>query len=167
MSVLSLVIVLLSGGVLQAVLPTWAAAGQMPVPVLPALVVYYALTRNRVAAFWIGVAAGLVQDALGIVPLGFSSCCFAVAALLLNRYREEVFEWEGLTHMILGGAAAAGTTLALGLLLGAAAGMHLPVGRIALKTLGAAGLGVATTPLVCRGVRRLDVMLGLVAEARR
>ena len=167
MRLLSLAVVLLCGGVLQAVLPTWAAAGQMPVPVIPSLVVYYALTRGRATAFWIAVAAGLVQDALGIVPLGFSSCCFAVAALLLNRYREEVFEWEGLTHMILGGATAAGVTLALGLLLGAAAEMHLPAGRIVLKTLGAAMLGVATTPLVCRGVRNLDVMLGLVQEGRR
>lgn len=167
MSLLLLAVVLLFGGVLQAVLPTWAAAGQMPVPVLPALVVYYSLTRGRVRAFWIAVAAGLVQDALGIVPLGFSSCCFAVAALLLNRYREEVFEWEGLTHMILGGAAAAGTTLALGLLLGAAAGLDLPAGRILLKTLGAAALGVLTTPLVCRAIRRLDVMLDLLSEARR
>jgi rod shape-determining protein MreD len=167
MRLLSLTVVLLSGGVLQAVLPTWAVAGQMPVPVLPALVVYYALTRNRAAAFWIAVSAGLVQDALGIVPLGFSSCCFAVAALLLNRYREEVFEWEDLTHMILGGVTVGGVTLALGVLLGAAADMHLPAGRIVLKTFGAAALGVATTPLVCRGVHHLDVMLGLVQEGRR
>lgn len=167
MSILSVVIVLFCGGVLQAVLPTWAVAGHMPFPVIPAAVVYYSLTRGRVAAFWIAVTAGLVQDALGLVPLGFSSCCFGVAGLLLNRYREEVFEWEGLTHMILGGATAAGVTLALGLLLGAAEEIRQPVARVVIKTIGAGALGIAVTPFVCRGVRRLEIMLGLIREARR
>lgn len=166
MRALSMAIVLFCGGLLQAVLPAWAVVGQMPPPVLPALVVYYALTRDRAEAFWIAVAAGLVQDALGLVPLGYSSCCFAVAGLLLNRYREEVFEWQGLTHMILGGATAAGVTLALGLLLRAAAETGLPAGRIALKTLGAGALGIVVTPLVCRAVGRLEGMLGLTREAR-
>jgi rod shape-determining protein MreD len=164
---LSIIVAIFCAGVAQAVGPTWAALGHMPLPALPALTVYYALTRDRTVALWIAIAAGVVQDALGPVPMGYSSCCLGAAAILINRYREEVFEWEGLTHMIFGGLTAAGTALSLGLMIGAGADARLSFGRVVLKTAGAGILGAAVAPIVCSALSRLEMLLGMREEARR
>ena len=166
MKFLTLLVVLICGGVLQAVLPTWALFGRAPAPVLTALVIYYALTRSRTAVLWIAVLAGVVQDALGLIPLGYSSFCLCLVALLFHRYRDEVFVWAGVTHMVFGGIAALGVTLAQALLLGFGAEVAVSAGDVARKALGAAVLGIATTPLVYVAVEKLDLMLGNVELQR-
>ena len=166
MSVLAMVVVFLVGGMLQALLPTFALLGHAPVPVLTALVVYYALTRRRTTVLWAAMLAGVVQDALGPVPLGYSSCGFCLAGLLLNRYRDEVFIWAGVTHLVFGALAAAGATLLQALLLAGGAGLHLAPGHVALKLLGATVLGAVSTPLVYAAVESLETTLGIMSPRR-
>lgn len=167
MRLASPILLLAAAGVAQAVSPTPAVAGQAPVPVLATLVLHFALTRSRPGALAIAVAAGVVQDSLGHVPMGYSSAAFAAVAALLYRYRDEVFESRALTHMMLGAVAAAAATLITGLLLTASQAQTVGAGALALKTFGAAALGVLAAPLVCGAARRFERHIGVEAEATR
>lgn len=166
MNVIAMSIALGAAAVLQAVLPTAAWLGQVPVPVLLSLVVYYALSRSRPALIGAALAAGVLQDALGEVPLGCSSLCFCVVGLMLNRYREEIFPWEGVTHMVFGGAAAAAVAVATAVLLTMPGLLELSFGAVALKVVGALLLGMVATPFVCRATHRLDKWLGTLEPER-
>ncbi len=166
MTAVSLLVLLVFGGVVQAVAPSAAWLGEVRPPVLAALVVYYALSRDRAVVLWVAVLAGLVQDALGPVPLGTSSFGFGVAGLLVHRFRGEVFVWSGLTHAVMGALTAGGVTLATGVLLRATGQIALPAARILHKGTAALLLGAMTAPIVCRLAERQERMLGLLPEAR-
>ncbi|MDZ4198419.1 MAG: rod shape-determining protein MreD, partial [Kiritimatiellia bacterium] len=147
MTVFSMIVVMLLGGVLQAVLPTAAWLGEVRPPVLLSLALYYALTRERIP-LGAALTAGLVQDALGLLPLGVSPLCFCVAVLLIHRNRDSIFIGQGVTHMVLGSLAAGLVTFALYLLLAVSDLLHLPASRVALKMFGAMVLGGLTAPLL-------------------
>ncbi len=161
MNALAMVIVILLGGVLQALLPVWPRLGQAPVPVLTGVALYYALHRGRGAAFAAAVAAGVVQDALSLTPLGYSAVGFVCITAALHPHRDEVFTGAGLTHVIFGALAAAGLTLLQAALLAGGMEWRVAPGALALKTLGALALGALATPLVFAAVRRVDRFLGL------
>ena len=166
MTVLSLLFLLATAGVLQAVIPPVAVLGRAPLPVLAALVVYYALTRETGFMLAAAVLAGVVHDALGLVPLGYSSCCFGLGALLVHRFRRDVFAWEWLTRLVMGGAVAGGTVLGMSLLLRATRQIELPATTVAVKTLGSVLLGAALVPLVCALAEGLDRRLDLLEGGR-
>jgi cell shape-determining protein MreD len=162
-NVVALLFLFSAGAVAQALLPTAPWLGQAHAPILLSLSLYYALTRPRAAALAAALAAGVLNDALGPIPLGYSSAGFAAAALAVSRYREEVFVWRHVTHMIFGALSSAGVTLALAALLQATGLVSLAPGLAALKTAGAFVLGAATLPAVYAVGRRIDTMLGLAA----
>ncbi len=165
MTILLMVFSLVCAAVLQALLPPWAWLGQAGVPFLLSVVLYYALERGYGVMLAAAIAGGLLQDALGMIPLGYSSFCFCVAALVVERYRESVFVGQWLTHVVFGALASAGVTLGLALLLGAG-GLAAPnPGRVVLKTVGALLLGALVVPLVFHVIDSLDRLLGNV-EAR-
>lgn len=165
MKFFSMLVMMLLGGVLQAVLPTAAWLGEVRPPVLLSLTVYYALTR-REPPLAAALIAGLIQDALGPVPLGLSSILFCAVALLVHRHRGSIFSGSGLARLVLGAAAAALTTAGLYLLLSAGGVFRLPVSRAFLKIASAALLGGLLAPLVCDRMDRFERMLG-IREARR
>ncbi|MCX7819081.1 MAG: rod shape-determining protein MreD [Kiritimatiellae bacterium] len=167
MSTAGALLLLFAGGVLQAVMPAPAMAGQTPIPLLVALVVHYALTRRRPFALAVAVAAGLVQDALGLVPLGVSSAAFAVVALLAGRYREEVFEFRTATHVAIGAIAAPAATLLTALLLAALGQLSVGSLQVLLKLAGAAVLGAFVTPVVAESAARFERHIGASPEGRR
>lgn len=161
MSILAVLLALLVGGALQAMLPAFAWLGSAAVPILPSLVIYYALTRHRAAVLGIAVTAGVIQDALGLVPLGYSSCALCVAGLALHRYRDEVFTHAALTHAVFGLVAVPATVGILATLL--AAGTHYWPGAVVVlgRMAGAALLGAVCAPPVCAAAARVDAALGL------
>jgi len=167
MNVLSTALLLFAGGVLQAVLPAPAATGQTPIPVLAALVVHHALHRSRVFALWTAIAAGVLYDSLGPMPLGVSSAAFAVVALLVGRYREDVFESRFVTCAALGAMAVPAATLISALLLGAMRELTVSGLHVLWKMAGALVLGAAVTPLVAEAAVRFERMVGAVREVRR
>ena len=61
---------LLACGTLQALAPAWGPLGNPAFPILPG-VVLYAATHKRARDFvWVALAAGVLDDALSLAPLG-------------------------------------------------------------------------------------------------
>lgn len=168
MSALAILLSLVLAGALQAMLPAAAALGGAVAPVLTGLVVHYALTRSTGAMLFAAASAGIVQDALGLVPLGYSSAAFCLAGWVIHRWRAEVYEASSLTHAVFGALAAGGVCLLQALLLAAGEGLRPGGAAVALKTAGALLLGAVCVPWVCALARRLDTALGWTpSEARR
>lgn len=167
MNAICALLLMFAGGMLQAVLPAPAVAGQTPIPILAALVVHHSLTRSRAFALWVAVAAGVVCDSLGRVPLGVSSAAFAVVALLVGRYREEVFGSRVATHAALGAIAIPAATLLTALLLAAMRELSVGLPRVLLKVAGAAMLGALVTPMVADAAARFERLIGATPEVRR
>lgn len=160
MNAMVMIFMLALGAVLQAVLPAWAVLGLARVPVLLGLVLYYALTRPRAAALRAAVLAGLLQDGLGMIPLGYSSFCFSVMSIAVNHVKDEVFANQWGTHMLFGAAANAAVTLGLYLLLVHGGDLAMSGRGALLKIGGALLLGAVAAPLVFRGAAALERMLG-------
>lgn len=162
MSVLALIFTLLMAALLQAIFPAARWTGYAPVPVMTSLVVYYALVRPRGILLTAAVGAGLMEDSLGQMPLGYSIFCFCVVGLVVEYFRENMMVRQWSTHVAFGAVANAGVTLALLLLL-AKDGLIVPdVLHTLLRLVGAFILGGITAPLVFRAVDSLEKTLGMV-----
>jgi rod shape-determining protein MreD len=159
-----MIFALICGAVLQALIPNWRVMGQAHVPLLLGLVLYYALSPDRGLMWTAAVLAGFLQDALGEIPLGYSSFCFCLVALVVSRFREDVFAHEILMHAVAGALAAGAVTLALTVLLTHDQAVVLSAGRIALKLVGSVLLGAAVTPVVFHALEGTDRMLGNLYE---
>jgi rod shape-determining protein MreD len=157
---------LVLGAVLQAVVPSWAILGEARIPILLGCVLYYALTRPRNTALQAAILAGLLQDALCMIPLGYSSFCFCIVALLANRVKDEVFSHQWFTHLLFGAVANGGMMLVLYVLLVRGGVLSMAVGTLVLRTFGAMLLGAVVTPVTFHAAQVLERRLGLM-EVRR
>lgn len=167
MNVLSALLLVFAGGALQAVLPAPALAGQTPIPILAALVVHHALIRSRAFALGVAIIAGVMCDSLGRIPLGVSSAAFAVVALFIGRYQQEVFESWVTTHAALGALAVPLATLITTVLLAAMRELTVGVLQVLVKLAGAAVLGAFVTPAVAVVATRFERLIGTIPEVRR
>lgn len=166
MNQLSIVFSLLVAALVQAVVPTTGWTGWAPAPVMCGLVVYYALVRPRGQVLEVALLAGLVEDGLSQTPLGTSSFAYAVAGLVIERYREDVVVRQWTTHIVFGALTnLAVTVFALAMLLKDGL-IEPPALHAALRLAGAFILGGAVTPIVFQLMEGLDDTLGLTeAEA--
>jgi cell shape-determining protein MreD len=153
--------------VAQTVLPCCGWPVPVRAPILLGVVLYYAFTRERAAMLATAVLAGLFRDALDLVPLGFSSGCFCIIALAVERLRDVVFASQGVTHLVFGSASAGALALAGGLFLGEAPGSGPSLGRLISYTVASALFGAVTVPVVCRLLTELDISLGTLHEGAR
>lgn len=164
MKVLLMYFSLVGAAVLQAVFPTWRWLGHAHVPVLLGVVLYYALEHSRGMMLQAAVLAGLLQDALGMIPLGYSSFCFIVVAVIASKFKDIVFVHELVTHMLFGALCSAGVTLALYGLLSREDLVALGFGWALWKTAGSLLLGAILVPLTFELLEAADRMLGNVEE---
>lgn len=88
MNTLLIILGTLATASLQALLPTFWWLGGVRIELLPALVVYGALTLPGRQAFALAVAAGLGQDALSAAPFGISALAYSAAALVMIFLRD-------------------------------------------------------------------------------
>ena len=151
---------LIVGAVLQTLIPTWLWTGQAHAPVLLGLVLYYALAHDTRRVLEVAIAAGLLQDALGMIPWGYSSFAFCVVGLAVHRCRDLVFARQWLTHLVFGALGSAAATVLLYALLRAGGAIALGPGWAALKVGGSLVLGAVVVPLVFATVAVLDRRLG-------
>lgn len=166
MSVLVMVISIVACGVLQVQLPALGLLGQAKPPLLLSVVLYYALHRENTKMYTTAVFAGLLQDALSPIPLGFSSCVFCFVGGCVARYRKVLLTESAITQSFFGGIGASAATFIMYLLLVSQSLVHVPPGRLLLKILGAGFYGLLVTPVICLCLWRLDNMLGNILVAK-
>jgi len=147
----------------QAVIPAWNSLGMAKAPLLLAGVLYYALSRDNFQVVESAVLAGILQDSLGPIPLGFSVIAFLSVALLVNTFRDRVFAESAFAQIMLGAAASTLVSLLLFLLLvGGGYRSQVGMGFVLGKSLGMALIGIIAFPLMCRILHGLDLRLGNV-----
>lgn len=141
-------ILLLAAALGQIMLPGIRGLAGSRWPLLACVVVFYALHRKGAVVLAIALVAGIVQDALSIVPLGYSACLFCVAALPVSLLRRLVVPDSPITAAVFCAVVCMTVTGLLGLLL-AASGLHecgFGVGLV--RALGTGLLGCASGPVV-------------------
>lgn len=79
---------ILIAAALQARLPLLWWLGGVRVELLPALVVYAALTMHRRRALALALIAGLTQDALSAAPFGISALAYGISAVVATSLRD-------------------------------------------------------------------------------
>ena len=143
-------------------MPPVASLGLAKVPLLSAVALYYALTYPRGTAVTAAILAGLIQDSMSLLPIGYSSLCFALFALILAEVRGTLESDSIVTTAVLGGLLAALTTLGLYAMLSVNSLVaDLPLGWVMLKTGGNALLGLVAAPVVCWAALTLERLVGL------
>ena len=162
MSFLVILTALVGGVVLQALIPAWGGFAAGKAPILLGVVIYVALTRSRGVMLATALLAGILQDALGLIPLGYSSTCLVLTGLVVSRYRAEVFEFRGVTHVFFGAVASGVFALGMSLLLRAGGADADGFGWMIYRTAAALLAGAIVVPLVCRVLEELDRRLGLL-----
>lgn len=167
MNRLVMVVSLCLCAMVQAILPPWLAMGQAKAPLLLAGVVYYALTRTSLQMAEAAVLAGILQDSLGPIPLGYSVLAFLGVALLVNQFRERIFADHFFTHVMIGVAASAMVSMVLYVLL-VSGGYRtgVPFSFVLSKALGMSLLGIVAFPLVFHLIREMDDRLGAFPQRR-
>ena len=159
-----MIMVLMAGGLLQSQLPGYAVLGQVKFPFLLAIVLYYALNWDVAVMLVAAVLAGLLQDLLSPIPLGYSAFCFCVVGWIANRWRKLVMTESVITPMFFGGLAAMAVTLSLYVFLVRGDFIGSAVGLLILRMIGAGLLGVISTPLIFLAAGRLDRLVGNVED---
>jgi rod shape-determining protein MreD len=161
-----MVFVIYCSAILQSVVPAIGPLGHAKIPFLLMSVLYYALSRERGEMLVAAILAGLFQDALSLIPLGYSSLCFCVVGLGARQFKDVVFTESLVTAGVFGAAAAASQTIMCGFLLRSVDVIADPAWVIGWRTVGTAVLGMVFTPIVFLAAVSLERMVGNVSPKR-
>lgn len=163
-----MIFLLLVGGLLQSLAPTSSLLGLSKPPFLMAVALYYALAHPRVTAIIAAILAGIIQDSMSLLPVGYSALCFVVFGVILAETREKLFGDSLFTVAVLGAGLAALTTMGLYLMLSLNSLVDsLPFWWVTLKMGGSALLGLCVAPLVWWLAAMLERHVGLTYEGER
>ena len=161
-----MVVSLVVAAIIQALLPAFRLLGNAPMPILLGVVIYYALSEDRSFMLKAAVLAGILQDGLCMIPLGYSSFVFVLIGTVCGKYRKIVFEQHWLTYALFGSLANAIGTIAMYLLLSATDLFEMPLRYLVLKVCGAWIAGIVVIPIVCRLTADLNRKVGSQQGAR-
>ena len=162
MSHLVMMFAVIVGAALQAAVPALAWAGFTPLPVLLGVVLYYALLREQSLMVACAIIAGLLEDSLGLTPLGYTSFAYCAAGFAAVSFRETVMVRQWTTHAVFGGLANAAVTLLVFLLLAKDSLVAIGPVWLLIKLFGALVLGAAVIPLAVALMATLERLLGNV-----
>jgi len=148
----------------QAMLPGWPLLGYARFPLLLGVVLYYALNHKLWIVILVAFVAGLLQDGLSLVPLGYSALLFCGVAVVAGRYRRLVLSEAFVTAAFFGGIASLVVTLFIFILLRRADAIACSALQAALRIVGSGFLGMLTVPVVFLLMTHLHRALELVGE---
>ena len=151
---------LLLAAVVQTVWPAWESMGSSRLPLFVSVVLYYTLTRSTLEAVLVAILAGLFQDALSGIPLGYSSFVFVLITAALDHFKELLFAYQVVTQVFFGALACSLSTLALYVLLRYGGHVVVMPGLLLAKFFGSLLLGMLVVPLTCRVLQGFDRNLG-------
>ena len=166
MTYLVMAILVVCAAMLQALLPALSWLGQAKCPLLLSVTLYYSLERDEQVMLLSGVAAGLAQDALSPIPLGYSCCAFCLVGWGVSRFRKLVLTDSTVTQAFFGFIGGAVVTLVLYLLLLKDGLIAVPFRRVLLKILGSAIMGMLVVPPLYWFAGRFDRLVGNIIPAR-
>jgi rod shape-determining protein MreD len=167
MTVAIMAFLLLVATLVQSLVPAADALGASKLPCLLGVVLYYALTHSRGMAVTVAMLAGIIQDSLSRMPLGYSALCFSVAVLILVQIRDVLFRDSLAMVAATGAIVSALTTLVLYVMLTVGADMAgVPLWWLALKMGGNALLGAMTAPAVWLVAGTLEHQVGIMHSDR-
>jgi len=159
-NVVVIILSLVLAAVLQTVWPAWESMGGSRLPLFVSVVLYFTLTRSMTMAVIVSVLAGLFQDALCGIPLGYSSFVFVLITAMLNQFKDLLFAYQVLTQIFFGAIACVLSTLFLYILLRYGGHVHVLPGLLMGKLIGSLILGMFVVPLTCRVLESFDRGLG-------
>ncbi|MEI6564719.1 MAG: rod shape-determining protein MreD [bacterium] len=163
-----MIFLLLAGGLLQSLIPAASSLGLSKPPFLMAVALYYALVHSRGTAVIAAILAGIIQDSMSLLPVGYSSLCFVIFGAILVETRETLFRDSLFTVAILGAGLGALTTLGLYLMLTFnSLADFIPFWWVALKMGGTALLGLGAAPVVWWSASTLERHVGLTYADER
>ena len=163
-----MIFLLLVGALLQSLSPAVSVLGLSKPPVLPAVVLYYALVHSRGMTVSAALLAGIIQDSMSLFPVGYSALCFVAFGLVVVETRETLFRDSLFTVSALGALLPALTTLALyGMLSLNSLANDMSFGWVALKMGGNALLGLGVAPVVWWIASTMERHVGLTVADER
>ncbi len=155
---------MLAATLAQALLPGVPFLGNARFPALLGLVLYYALNHKLWVGIVVAFVAGILQDGLSMVPLGYSAFLFCGVAAVAGRYRWLVLSEAAVTAAFFGAIASFLVSISLFLLL-KQSGSIVCTGSVALhRVLGSGVLGLVTVPVVFLSMSYLHRALDLIEE---
>ena len=157
---LVMLIVLVAAAVTQAMAPPSALLGHAKPPCLLAVVLYYALTRDTRFALVSGLLAGILQDSMSPMPLGYSPAVFCVAGCVVGLSRRVVMTDSVFARAVLGAIVGPLIMAVFYLLLARRDLTSWPLPRLAIRAVGAGVLGMMATPVVWFVAELLDRAVG-------
>jgi len=111
--------------------------------------------------------AGILQDSLSLLPVGYSALCFTAFGLAIHHMREVLFRDSPFTVAVLGGGLAAlGTLVVYVMLRLGTEAVPVPLWGLVLKMGGNALLGSIVAPLVWLAAGSLERQVGVMHEER-
>lgn len=164
MSVLLLVFWLLVAATFQALAPAWGHMENPAFPILPGVVLYAATHKGARDFVWVALAAGVLEDALSLAPLGYSSLAFMAAGGVAMALREDFYPSKTTVAMVLGGLCMAVSTGVMAGLLKAKGLTGMPAGAIFERMAGSALLGAVLIPVLFGLMRGMERRLGTLEE---
>lgn len=165
MAFLLMVFWLLVGGTVQALIPTWGHLGEPAFPVLLGVVLYVATHKKARHFMWVALTAGVLADAMSLVPFGVSSLSFLASATVAMVLREDFYPDRAVVAMALGALCCAASTLVMGMLLQTWGLTTLGARAVLTRMGGSAVLGAVIMPLLFALLRSMERYLGTL-EAR-
>ena len=157
-----MVLAVTASAVAQSLLPGWPLLGGARPPLLLGAVLYYGLQRAAGVMTAAAVFAGFLQDALGGVPLGWSTAFFCAAAWAVASFRLYLNGEAAVTHGVLGAAGAGALSLlTYGVLLRGGQVEWTPLAALH-HAAGSAAWGLAAVPAMVAFLRALDGAVGNV-----
>ena len=160
MNFILMILLLLTGATVQTLLPAYAILGQVKIPVMLALIIYYALNRNISIMLIAALLAGILQDSLSLSPLGYSSAIFIFIGWIISSYRGLVTVDSFMTPIVFGAIAGITVTLMQVLLLAYSGLINIQPLWIILRILSTGFLCALITPVIFILTRTLDRAVG-------
>ncbi len=155
MSRLFITLMLVTGALLQTVIPTWTAFASLELPLLTGLIICIALHTDRRRMLYAAVLAGFLHDAFCPAPLGLSIPYFTGLAAGVNWIRDEVFGDQPATYAVLGVIAAVFETFYYALIFSLTGLRPVSGGLLALRLAGGLMAGAVIVPLISLTVMQL------------
>jgi rod shape-determining protein MreD len=156
------IVALIGAVMLQMLAPAPMMLGQAKWPFVMGVVVYYALSRELDVMLIVAFAAGILQDALSPIPLGYSAFSFVAAGWIINYFRNMMLTDSILTMAVTGGLTGLAISVGSYFALFRCGLLATSVPAVILKFAGSAVEGMLCTPLVCVVMSAFDARMGNV-----